>query len=312
MVEVSSKVLQIALTFDAEMDAFDSSVACKEEFEWRGIELGIPLIESILSSVRDSHGNSARATWFVRCDDQIGHITGDAAYLLNRYRDLWIRRQQIGDQIGFHPHLYRELSGRWRQDSNPETLREQIFRAYDAMQGAGFQSSVSRIGEGFGANSVMSAVEECGILCDSTAMPGRVRVDAERCLDWEVTPAHSYHPSIGDYRVPGARVYKILEVPMSMVRTFADYDNQPLMRYLDLSFHTHVLRGGLAALVANANTIVTVTHPSTILPRNQSHGLLSFSADVFVENLHMLLRECIHQQRPFHFVTLSDCAEVLS
>jgi hypothetical protein len=304
-----SPELLIALTFDAEMDAFDTSIASADSLEWRGIEEGVPQIESILADVRDSRGSTASATWFVRCDDQIGHMTGSPAYLLERYQALWQKRWQMGDEIAFHPHLYRQQDGLWKQDMEPESLRSQIQRSLAAMQGAGFLSRVSRIGEAFGSNALIAALDECGMQCDSTAMPGRVRVDAERSLDWGVTPAGAYHPSVADYRVPGKPARRLLEVPMSMIQTRADYDRAPLMRYLDLSFHPRVLRDGLAALVGTAQALVTVTHPSTILPGHAEHGLLSFSVEAFAKNLCLLLQECLHQGRSFRFITLRERAD---
>ena len=122
-----------------------------------------------------------------------------------------------GDEIGFHPHLYRLSDGEWRQETDVAALREQLAEAIEAMRGAGFEPRSSRIGEAFGSNEVMSALNEFGIQCDSTAMPGRVRRDAERQLDWGTTPQQPYHPSTADYRQPGAPELRLLEVPMSMI-----------------------------------------------------------------------------------------------
>lgn len=304
------RTLNIALTFDAEMDAFDMSIAAPDTLEWRGIEQGIPLIDSILAEHRDSLGKRACATWFVRCDDQIEWMTGSSAYLLKRYQNIWARHQEKGDEIAFHPHLYCQEAGRWRQDKDPITLREQIFRSIEAMRGAGFHTFVSRIGEAFCSNAVMSALEEVGIRYDSTAMPGRVREDGERNLNWAATPTHTYSPSEKDYRVPGEHERPLQEIPMSMLETLADYDQAPCRRYLDLSFHARALHRGIPALVASADTIVTVTHPSAVLPGNAPHGLLSFSQEVFADNLRALLQESSKQGRPVRFVTLRDISFV--
>lgn len=300
--------INIALTFDAEMDAFDTSIASPDTLEWRGIEQGIPLIDKILAEHRDSQGGRPRATWFVRCDDQIESMTGSPTYLLEYYRDLWLQHQRRADEIAFHPHLYKQEVEQWEQDTCPETLRKQIFRSLEAMKSAGFQTQVSRIGEAFSSNAVMSALEEAGIRCDSTAMPGRAREDKDRNLNWAPTPTHAYHPSHDDYRVQGERERRLIEVPMSMLETHADYDSAPRMRYLDLSFHPRALHERIPSLVANTETIVTVTHPSAVLPRKEAHGLLSFNPKAFEENLCFLLQECAKQDRPVRFVTLRDIA----
>ncbi len=308
---MTKEPLLIALTFDAEMDAFDSSIETADKITWRGIEQGIPLIDDMLAGHNDSFGGRACATWFVRCDDQIEHLTGSAAHLLETYKDCWFQHMERGDEIAFHPHLYRLEAGRWKQDNDPKTLKAQIHRTLQAMRSAGFQSRVSRIGEAFGSNAVMQSLEEAGILCDSTAMPGRVRVDESRSLDWGSSPCFPYHPAESDYRVPGVPARKLLEVPMSMVLTSADYDAVPIARYLDLSFHPRTLSQGLPALIEEATVIVTVTHPSTILSEiaTEPHGLLSFSPASFEENLEMLMDECLQQDRKFHFTTLGHFIE---
>lgn len=305
---MTTEPLLIALTFDAEADAFDASIESADALVWRGIEEGIPRIDDMLADVRDSFGGRACATWFVRCDDQIESLTGEAAHLLHRYADCWRRHQALGDEIAFHPHLYRRQDKAWLQETEASALADQINRTYAAMQSAGFTSQVSRIGEAFGSNAVMAALDAIGIRCDSTAMPGRVRQDETRSLDWSGTPDGPYQPSVADYRVAGQPARRLLEVPMTMALTRAEYDQEPLRRYIDLSFHPHALRDGLTALLPDAKIVVTVTHPSTILPSlaTQRHGLLSFSPNAFAENLRHLTNECTRLGRPFRFITLRD------
>ena len=86
-------------------------------------------------------------------------------------------------EIDFHPHLYRRYGAEWPHETHRVDLREQLVETLAAMRGIGFQPRSSRIGEAFGSNDVMAALDELGIQCDSTAMPGRVRRDAERQLD---------------------------------------------------------------------------------------------------------------------------------
>lgn len=311
---MTSDPLLIALTFDAEADAFDSSIGGGASLSLRGIEEGIPIIDSILAQHRDSSGARACATWFVRCDDHIQALTGEHAYLLKHYRDCWQHHQDAGDEIGFHPHLYKQTESGWVQETDAGALTSQIHRAYAAMQDADFKGRVSRIGEAFSSNAVMQTLDDLGIICDSTAMPGRVRKDDTRQLDWSGTPDHPYHPSRADYRLPGADAYALLEAPMTLVPTLATYDREPLRRYVDLSFHHQALREGLSAFLPSARTLITVTHPSTILSGIVSapHGLLSFAVAEFERNLQFILSECTRQGRTYRFVTLSECAACLS
>jgi hypothetical protein len=308
---MSFEPLLITLTFDAEADVFDPSIgqAVGSAQSWRGIEEGIPMLDKILAHYQDSSGARACATWFVRCDDQIADLCGEPASLLKRYEDCWRRHEEMGDEIGFHPHLYEKRDGVWLQETDEAALRGQIYRAYEAMQKAGYAGCVSRIGEAFSSSGVMRVLDELGVICDSTAMPGRVRQDATRQLDWSGTPERPYYPSRTDYRVGGEDALSLLEVPMTMVSTKASYDREPLKRYVDLSFHHSVLREGLRSALPELRVLVTVTHPSTILGGIASapHGLLSFAAGELVRNLEFILSECTRLGREYRFVTLGGC-----
>ena len=313
MEKVSADPLLIALTFDAEADVFDRSICGEPGAQtpsWRGIEEGIPLLDEVLAGYSDSTGGRTCATWYVRGDRHLGALFGSPSHLLEKYRDLWQQRNVCGDEIGFHPHLYRVSDGEWRQETDATALREQLAEALDAMRGAGFQPRSSRIGEAFGSNEVMAALDQFRIQCDSTAMPGRVRLDAERQLDWGITPQQPYHPSIADYRQPGTPELRLLQVPMSMIETKTDYDRAPLLRYADLSFHHEVIRDGLRAFLATAPLLVTVTHPSTVLPgiAPLRHGLLSFDIGNFQRNLDFILTECERLGRGHRFITIGECA----
>jgi len=303
--------LRIVLTFDAESDVFDPSFNQSGDHtqSWRGIDDGIPIIDGILGQLRDSFGGRACSTWFVRCDDQLQNITGEHAYLLRHFRDCWLQHEDAGDEIGFHPHLYKQTDTGWKQETDESALKSQVFRAYAAMREAGFKGRVSRIGEAFSSNAVMNSLDELGIMCDSTAMPGRVRRDSTRHIDWGGTPDLPYHPGRADYRLPGADSCALVEIPMSLVSTMASYDREPLRRYVDLSFHHHILIDGLSAILPTVSTLVTVTHPSTILSGIAAapHGLLSFSAAEFARNLQFILSECNRIGRAHQFVKLSEC-----
>lgn len=304
--------LLIVLTFDAEADVFDSSIGDKASPlpGFRGIEEGIPLIDGVLRACVDSEGAPARSTWYVRTDRQLGRLFGNEAYLLEKYRHCWQRHAAEGDEIGFHPHLDRISPAESCQEAGGSAIRAQIAGTLAAVRRAGFAPVSSRIGEAFGSNAVMAALDECGFQCDSSAMPGRVRHDAARELDWGPTPAQPFQPSTSDYRTPGSPARSVLEVPMSMVETLADYDRVPLLRYVDLSFHHAAIRKGLSAWLEEARLLVTVTHPSTVLPgiSPERHGLLSFDIGVFQRNLQFILAECGRLERRVRFVTMCECA----
>ncbi len=305
------KLLHVALTFDADPDAFDPSLekGPKSGLTWRGVDEGIPRIRDLLSRYADSGGVTPRVTWFVRVDSQIGHECGHAAFLFRRFAETWASCAAGGDMIGWHPHLCGLADGQRRRELDPSHLRCVLRESWTDMRAFGFVPDVSRMGEGFCSSAVMGVLEELGVTCDSTAMPGRVRKDSQRSLDWYGTPQEPYYPSRNDYRVPGPDALGVLEVPMSMVPVRAEYDREPLRRYIDLSFHHASLRDGLKAFLASAPLLVAVNHPSTVLPNpnGQRHGLLSFDLGEFRRNLEFVLQECERLKRPFRFVTLREC-----
>jgi hypothetical protein len=307
---MNSDPLHLVLTFDAEADVFDGSIGAAAAPGWRGIDEGIPQILEMLAGYSDGNGAALRSTWFVRTDREIAGWHGDAAFLLRRYAAFWRSRLAAGDEIGFHPHFSRQAQA----EASGAMIRREIADALKAARGAGYDPVSSRLGEAFGSNAALATLEDFGFETDSTAMPGRVRRDADRCLDWSGTPARPYHPAVADYRVPGVPERALLEVPMSMVPVQADYDAAPFHRYVDLSFHHAALRPGLSALLATTPLLVTVTHPSTILPGIAAarHGLLSFDAGEFRRNLDLIFTECARLGREVRSITLNECPRLFT
>lgn len=301
-------VLPILLTFDADSDYFDNSIAEYGLLQWRGIEEGIFKILNVLSSIKDSFGNSCKVTWFVRADNQLLTIYGDAAYLLKKYNTLWRQCSSRGDEIGWHPHLYRLVNTVWQQETNEEELDSLLCQSIRAVRDAGYRPVSSRIGESYCSNGILESLSALGILCDSTAMPGRIRKDSQRSIDWEGTPQTPYFPSRKDYRHPGESRVDILQVPMSMVSVKASYDEQPLRRYVDLSFFHEALRSGLKQFLPEASLLVSITHPSCVVPDviSSPHGLLSFQIEELRKNLFYIIEICDQSKRPYRFMTISD------
>src|SRR5262249_11232640 len=159
------------------------------------------------------------ATWFVRADAQLRDVYGSAAYPVESQSALWASLAESGDEIGWHPHLYRR-----RADGTymPETVEDrQVAELRDIsadLRNRGVELTSSRMGEAVGSNGVMQELDRLGMTVDSSAIPGRKRSDASRCFDWEGTPNTPYHPSIHDYRVSVSGAKRTLvEVPMTTV-----------------------------------------------------------------------------------------------
>ncbi|MFQ5953461.1 MAG: hypothetical protein ACE5JZ_00180 [Kiloniellales bacterium] len=308
--------LLVALTFDLDPDSFDSSIDTHRttHMTWRGIEEGVPAILDILERAGAEAGRRAKATWFVRADDHIAAVYGDGGALLDRHESLLGKLSAAGDEIGWHPNLYRRIGERWERETDDDALAAQMRRGAKAMRARGWRPQCSRIGENMGSNRIMQTLEDLGFRYDSTAMPGRSRDDGERRFDWRDTPETPYRPGRADYRRPGEPALNLTEVPMTMVPVIADYDVAPISRYVDLAFHPRALRAGLGACLDQARLLITVSHPSCVLPgiSNRPHGLLSFDINAFYENLQLIIEECDRLARPLRFVTLSEGAALFA
>lgn len=304
--------LPIALTFDLDSDLFDESVAPTDghsKISWRGISEGVPLIRDRLALVDLAYGVACRPTWFVRADNQIGEVYGRPAHLLVEYRSLFEDLRAAGEEIAWHPHLYRRVGDGWRQETDDAALERAMTAALADMTAAGFTPACGRIGEAYGSNGIMAAFDRLGIAFASSSMPGRKRIDAERMLDWEPTPRTAYHPSIADYRVPGEPAHRVIEIPFSMLKVKADYDFEPFLRYLDLSYRADALAVGMDDLARAAPYIVAVTHPSAILPEFRpegGHGLVSFDPENIQASLMQLIEAARAGGREVRFLTLKD------
>jgi hypothetical protein len=305
---MSDRTLPWVFTVDVDADHFDDSIAGRRAVpQFRGLSEGVPWMLDVLRSYRDARGRPPRFTWFVRVDAQLEALLGSATHLLTTYQTLWRDRLSQGDELAWHPHLCRCRDGRWVQEAEGPMLRRALLQSYQAMTGWGVRPRTARIGEAYMHPVVFQVFEELGIEVDSTAMPGRRRRDATRLIDWGPTPAWPYYPSRDDYRVPGRPAFSTLEVPMSMTMVRAAYDRGPILRYVDLSFRHDALRGGLRAMLTSARVLVTLVHPSGLVPLDQ-HGLISFAPEDFRRNMDLVVAEAARAGRELQFALPGECS----
>lgn len=303
------KTLYIAITFDTESD-FGVRGSEISPPEWNNLE-SVRAIREALASITQE----LRCTWFVRADDQLDQMFSDPCYLLKSHAYIWELFENQGDEIGWHPHIYRFENNVWKPETDDARMIASLENVFADVKEFRPGICSSRIGEAYQSNAIMGALDRLGIKVDSTAMPGRIRADQERVMDWSKTPGIPYFPSTEDYRVPGQQNLAILEAPMTMVETKVSYDQEPLRRYLNLSFRHEVMRPGLTHCAENRQIIVSITHPFEILKDfapEEPHPLLSYSIDNAVENLSYLLERCKDLNRPVQFIIMSDIPKLVA
>jgi hypothetical protein len=217
-----------------------------------------------IAGVFGRHGITA--TWFVRADNQLSDVYGDAAWLLREHNAIWSNLRQAGHFIGWHPHVVRrDEQGTFVAETDDRRCADALREIHASLTASGYHFTASRIGEAFHGNQSMRTLSELGITVDSTAIPGRRRDDSSRRFDWSVTPNQPYRPSAADYRVTGSPALPIVEVPMTSAPVEGPNDPRPLTRYLNLAYRSDILRAAfkrhLESLGEGDHVVVTILHP---------------------------------------------------
>ncbi|MBI5134702.1 hypothetical protein HZA86_00475 [Candidatus Uhrbacteria bacterium] len=291
--------LYVAITIDLDPDNFDTSIFGPAlNISWRGVEQGIPSLLTAVDTARleDSRGRRPRFTWFVRSDTGLYRIYGTSLYLFERFKTFLRGRAQCGDEIGWHPHV---------------TELDELQASFQALQEQEVHCASVRVGNAFHSNSLMAALAGWGLRVDSTALPGRVRHDRERTLDWTGTPSEPYFPSLHDYRIPSAPAHPILEVPMSMIYTKASYDRSGLFRYLNLSYRNAIVKESIVQSIQQEELLVAIVHPSELLERGTKHPLISFDCKEAIANIVFISQEARVQGRELQYITIADIARLV-
>lgn len=300
----------ISITVDADPD--DTTITGqRNKLQWGGLEYVRDFREAVAEV-------DAVVTWFVRADDQIAHLCGSYEFLLQQHQAFWEFARRNGDEIALHPHLYTldESGGSYRALRDPDACCEQLARIHTSLHRAGYNFESIRIGEGLQSTELMQCVDRLGYAVDSTAIPGRVRNDALRSFDWSGTTNAPYHPSRDDFRIAGPNGLGVLEVPMTTAAFKADYDSEPKLRYMSLSYRSDIFARGFEEYVkrsgsGEARSVVFIVHPGELFgaERANAHGgLYSFDLACVGANLGMALKSIASTGATYSFVRIVDFA----
>ncbi len=231
------RVLYVVIGCDCDPDRpqyggvrYDSRAPLK----WRGVREGILRAREIADGINDDFGNQAKITWCVRSDLQMQEIYGDCAWPYAEFSDLWESLAERGDEIAWHPHLWRWSGehGCWYQEIEDEGwMRDCLYQGHEALSThMGNPLTTSRMGWEFHNNITMRQVNDLGIKVDFSAVPGRFTPGHRdkwgsifNCyVDWRDTPERPYMPSVSDYRretKAEERALGVTELPMSTFRS---------------------------------------------------------------------------------------------
>src|SRR6266581_4576470 len=138
---------------------------------------GIPAVKQLLCGLKDSAEREPVFTWLLRADEQVRTLQGAYGWVVQAHEAFLRSLQQTGDELGWHPHLWRRDlgTGSWVQElQDVDWQVDMLERAH----------------------------------ADLTALPGyrtltgRLPARRENLFDWYVSPRAPFQPSRADYRRP--------------------------------------------------------------------------------------------------------------
>jgi hypothetical protein len=301
--------VKVCVTFDLDQDGATGLSPERNAISWEGLKLLPRIVDELI-------GRGIRATAFVRCDQQISDLLGDSLALLDSNAPALERLARAGGEVGWHPHLYRRSGERYAPIRDADEACDQLVKIRESAVKAGFQARSVRLGESWHAAGCMRTLDQLGLEVDSTALPGRKRVDPTLSFDWEPSPNEPYHPSHSDHRIPGGRPLGILEIPMSTAPVRTSYDPAPLRRYINLAFPPALFREAIEGFLAerkgsHKTVLVLIFHPGELLP-GSPNGLCAQSWQAFVENLDFVPAELKRQGQEAEYRSLIEIRDNLA
>jgi hypothetical protein len=282
-------ILYLSVTVDVDNDGV-ATASERTRLSWDALEQ-VPALAQTFAAL------GLRTTWFVRADTQLEEIYGSTDHLLNEHERWWSAFRAAGDEIAWHPHVYRrDVDGSYVPETDEARFVAALERSWTDLEQRGYAFASARVGEGYCTNGVMACLQACRLRADSTAIPGRVRADDQRRFDWAPTPNRPYRPSAADYRVEGNGVANgLIEVPMTTATFEAAYDPRPLLRYMNPAYHHDVFRAGFDRYIAELgrdgapSALTLIVHPEETVAAREPHGLYAFSASTVQQNLEYAL-----------------------
>ncbi|MFZ3382392.1 MAG: hypothetical protein WA144_00555 [Candidatus Methanoperedens sp.] len=303
--------------------------------KWRGIEDGIPKTKEIANSIEDVDGHNAKITWFLRSDNQMNELYGDPAYMARNFMNLWKELESQGDEIGWHPHLWRwnERIKSWYPELYDsrwiENCLEQGYKTFPKQ----LNLTSSRMCWNFHNNITMNKMNDLGLKVDVSALPGMKSIKCAHesahtaYYDWEITDDRPFFPSRSDYRREAKineKSLNILEIPITYFEiSFLWYVKRLLKKMLhpnggypigrrsemkiishDFFFKHGVDRKFLESKENNCSSILnSYFHADELLEKEKFSPILNLQS-----NLRYIAQASKKYGVPFRFLTAKEAA----
>jgi hypothetical protein len=302
------------LTIDVDPDGLSGKLTNRRALAWKGLEQVQQLPYDISDSV-SFLGSQVPITWFVRIDGQLRDMLGTSLYLLEEYETFWDQVKAWGQELGWHPHLYRQSIPEEEPSliTDPNEACDELELLWDDMKSCSFLPKVFRNGEGWHHAQIFSALEMFGIFCDSTAIPG-CQGGSNHPMSWIGTPNQPYFPDALDIRRPGVE-RPLLEMPMNTWYLKAPYESRPRLRYMNPAVHEKLFAAALddwENIIQNLDeelcVWVLIFHPDEAMTVPESDFMYAHSRQTVCRNLISMIERVRRKEWSFEFVTLFDAA----
>lgn len=284
---------KVAITFDLDFtDYLSNQVIEKDEFEsvW---ELFMEVCKS---------NPSFKSTWFIRVDNQISELYGEADYIFKKHKFKIDWLISNGHEIGWHFHSYTKKNQKWVQNDNEESVCLEMLSMQEYIKK--YNLKICRMGWAYHTNKTIKVIEQLGFINDYSALPRPNYNWDNQLRDWSITTQIPYHPSKDDYRVEKKDNYSFWMIPINTFQISCLADTSPnVLRYINPAYKNEVFVKVINAI--KETTINTVSHPYELLPNNSKHELMAFSIKDFDENLKYL------KKSGFDFVVSSKLYNLL-
>lgn len=223
-----------------------------------------------------------KANWFIRVDQGIEAEFGKMDYIISKHKNKlkWLKAQN--HQLGWHFHINKK---KIEEPINIDEVLKNMEIAFPIVKEWKLNDYV-RVGGCICTNEIMDFFEKRQIKIDSSAVPRPQYHWLSEEVNWVNTPNHAYYPSCTDYRIPGDKHRKILEVPMSTVPLKCYYDEfDGIKRYINPAYFSEKFQ---EAVNKTCEDFVIITHPFEAFSKqsdNVGKGLVSGSFYEFEKNM---------------------------